>query len=179
MFKIILISIPVLFIVGSLLHYAYQTSNFNKIVGFFSPVNESIFEHSKLLLFPLTVFWLILFIFEKDSVNYNSYFFAMLISIVISIITMISFYYTYTGISGKNYEFMNILDLLVSLIMGQLIANHIFTYSNNINYIFSIITIISIIICFIYLTFKPLKIPLFYDKKSKQYGINKKYNHKV
>lgn len=173
MIKIILLSIPFLFIIGSVLHFAYDFFNKNKIVGLVAPVNESIFEHSKLLLIPLILFWGILFLFVKNDINYNSYFFAMLISIVVSIITMIGFYYTYKGIVGKNYELMNILDLLVSLIVGQVIASHIYTYSNNVPYYVSSIIILIIFISFAYLTFKPIKIPLFYDQKSKTFGINK------
>ena len=74
MFKLILISIPFLFILGSLLHFAYDLSKQNKIVGTFTPVNESIFEHSKLLLYPLILFWGIGYFFLKDKVNNDNYF---------------------------------------------------------------------------------------------------------
>ena len=173
MTKIILISIPILFIIGSLLHYAYAFFNNSKLIGIFTPVNESIFEHSKLLLTPLILFWGMLFLFVKNNINYNSFFFAMLISIVVSIATMIAFYYTYKGSLGNNYELMNILDLLVSLIVGQVVASHVYTYSYNVPYYFSIALIVIIFALFIYLTFKPIKIPLFFDKKSKTFGINK------
>ena len=174
MLKTILISIPILFILGSLLHFAYDYSNKNKIVGLFAPVNESIFEHSKILLTPLLLFWFVLFFFIKEEVNCDIYFFTTLVSIIVSIITMISFYYTYTGIIGYDKGFINILDLLISFVTGQLVANHIYTYNEGIPWILSILFIIFILLSFIYLTFNPLKIPLFYDKKSKTYGINKK-----
>lgn len=176
MLKIILISIPVLFILGSVLHFAYDYSKQNKIVGLFTPVNESVFEHSKLLLTPLLLFWLISIAFLKGDINYNIYFTSVLVSIVVSIITMISFYYTYSGVIGKNSEILNILDLLISIVVGQLVASHIYTYSNGFPLIVSIFLIIIILISFIYLTFSPLKIPLFYDQKSKTYGINEKSN---
>ena len=73
MLKTIFISIPILFILGSLLHFAYDYSNKNKIVGLFAPVNESIFEHSKILLTPLLLFWFVLFFFIKEEVNCNIY----------------------------------------------------------------------------------------------------------
>jgi len=171
MLKILLISIPFLFILGSVLHFAYNFTNKNKLVGLFSPVNESIFEHSKLLLTPLTLFWIMLYFFKENSVDINNYFFAMLISIVTSIIVMISFYYTYEGVLGKNKELLNILDLLISLTIGQILANHIYVYSKGIPAIISIILVLIIFILFIYFTYKPLKIPLFIDKKNKTLGI--------
>ncbi len=173
MLKIILISIPFLFIIGSVFHFVYKWSNYNKLVGFIAPINESIFEHTKLLFFPLLLFWIILAFFIKD-INLNSYFLAMLVSIIFSIITMISFYYTYKGVLGKHYLILDILDLLISLIIGQLIANHVYIYSHNFPYIISIIILIIIFISYIYFTIKPLKIPFFYDNLSKTYGINKK-----
>ena len=152
MLKMIFISIPILFVFGSILHFAYEYSNKNKIMGLFAPVNESIFEHSKLLLTPLLIFWFISIIFIKEDINYNAYFTSVLVSIIVSIITMISFYYTYNGIIGKNSEILNIFDLLISIIAGQLIANHIYTYSNGIPIFVSIFLIIFILISFIYLT---------------------------
>lgn len=171
MLKILLISIPFLFVLGSVLHFAYDFTNKNKIIGLFTPINESIFEHSKLLLTPLTLFWIVLFFIEKSDINLNNYFFAMLVSVIVSIITMISFYYTYEGILGKNKEILNILDLLISLTVGQILANHIYVYSKGIPFDVSIALIISIFITFIYFTYKPLRIPLFLDKKNKTFGI--------
>jgi hypothetical protein len=46
-------------IVGSLLHFTYEWSGKVPIVGYFSPVNESVWEHLKLGYFSLTFFMLI------------------------------------------------------------------------------------------------------------------------
>ena len=37
---------------GTLLHFTFEWSNQNRIVAFFSAVNESMWEHLKLLVFP-------------------------------------------------------------------------------------------------------------------------------
>lgn len=173
MLNLILISIPFLFVLGSLLHFAYDFTKQNKLVGIFTPVNESIFEHSKLLLYPLILFWGVGYIFFKNIIEIDSYFFAMLISTIISIITMISFYYTYKEIIGNEYMWIDIFDLLLSLFVGQVVANHVYEYSNGIPLIASILVVLFIVIGYIYLTFKPFKTPFFFDKKSKTYGINK------
>lgn len=173
MLKEILISIPFLFCLGSLLHFAYDFSKQNKIVGIFTPVNESIFEHSKLLLYPLILFWSVGYIFMKDKIAVDKYFFAMLISIAVSIVTMISFYYTYKELIGNEYMWIDIFDLLLSLFLGQIVANHVCEYSKGISFVFSLIVTAGIVLGFVYLTFKPFKTPFFLDKKSKTYGINK------
>jgi len=46
-------------IVGSLLHFTYEWSGKAPIVGYFSPVNESVWEHLKLGYFSLTFFMMI------------------------------------------------------------------------------------------------------------------------
>jgi len=173
MLKILLISVPFLFVLGSLLHFTYKWSRENKLVGIISPVNESIFEHSKLLLFPLSLFWIVGYFFLKDSVDANSYFIAMVVSVITSIIVMISFYYTYKEFIGNSYLWIDIFDLLLSLFIGQVVANHIYVHSNNVPSIISISIMIILSIGYIYLTFKPFKTPLFLDEKSKTYGINK------
>ena len=173
MLNLLLISIPFLFVLGVILHFAYGLSKKNLIVGLFSPVNESVFEHSKLLLVPLVLFWLTSYFFLKN-IDVNNYFFAMLVSIVFSIMFMISFYYTYKEIIGNRYFFIDVLDLLLALFIGQLLANHIYEYGKGIPFIASISLIAVIFISYVYLTFKPFKLPLFYDEKNKIYGIKKK-----
>lgn len=173
MLKVLLISVPILFVLGSLFHFLYRWSKENKFVGLFVPINESIFEHSKLLLVPLSLFWSGGYLFFCDSVNYNNYFFAMLISIVSSIIVMISFYYTYKELIGNSYLWIDIFDLLLSLFVGQVLANHVYVYSKGIPIGISIGIVVFLFVCYIYLTFKPFRTPFFLDEKSKSYGINK------
>lgn len=174
MLKLLLISVPFLFLLGSLFHFAYEFSKKKLIVGLFTPVNESMFEHSKLLLVPLSFFYFISYFFVKDCVDINNYFLAMLVSIVFSIITMVCFYYTYKEIIGKSYLWVDIFDLFLSLFIGQVLANHVYEYSGGIYFVISISLVILIFIVYIYLTFKPFKVPFFYDKKNKIYGINNK-----
>ena len=40
-------------ILGTLLHFLYEWTGYNYLVGFISPVNESTWEHLKLLFFPV------------------------------------------------------------------------------------------------------------------------------
>ncbi len=174
MLKFALISIPFLFAIGTVFHFIYKWSNNSRIVGLIAPVNESIFEHSKLLLFPLILVYTIYYFYNSNNLYENSYFLAMLVSVVVSIVTMFSFYYTYKGIIGNSYLWIDILDLLISIIVGQLVANHVYVYSDGINKYISISLIVFISLLYFYLTCKPIKIPLFFDNITKSYGINKK-----
>ena len=51
-----------IFILGTLLHFTYNWSNNNFIVGLFSSTNESIFSHTKLLILPTFIFYILFLI---------------------------------------------------------------------------------------------------------------------
>lgn len=44
---------------GTLMHFAYEYSDQNPLVGMFAPVSESTWEHMKMVFFPafFIVFW--------------------------------------------------------------------------------------------------------------------------
>ena len=46
-------SVIFIFILGTLLHFTYDLSNGNQIIATFSSINESVWEHLKLLYFPI------------------------------------------------------------------------------------------------------------------------------
>jgi hypothetical protein len=45
-------------LIGSLLHFVYHLSNCMALLGFFGAVNESVWEHLKLMLWPMIAWWL-------------------------------------------------------------------------------------------------------------------------
>ena len=59
-------------ITGTLLHFVYEWSGESLFVGIFSPINESVWEHLKLLFFPMSV-WILIgyFIFGKTENAYE------------------------------------------------------------------------------------------------------------
>ena len=54
-------------ILGTLLHFAFDLLGSLPVVALFAPVNESIFEHMKLLFVPLFVFSLLEYLFAKEK----------------------------------------------------------------------------------------------------------------
>lgn len=54
-------------IMGTLAHFLYDWSGKNRVVGLFTPVNESVWEHMKLLFFPMLLYTLLMiFKFRKQ-----------------------------------------------------------------------------------------------------------------
>ena len=94
--KIQIFSIIFTFILGTLLHFTYKLSGNNQLVGVFSAVNESTWEHLKLVFFPMLLTIIIgYFYLGKDVKNYV---YSKTIGIIVSMSFIIVFFYTYSGI---------------------------------------------------------------------------------
>ena len=65
--KIIVIACIVSIALGILLHFAYDFTNQNRIVGLVAPVNESVWEHLKLILIPFTIFSIAFYFYTNQK----------------------------------------------------------------------------------------------------------------
>lgn len=158
-------------ILGTILHFTYQWSNENLLVGLFSAINESTWEHLKLLFFPMLITTIIgYFYFGKTIPNFLS---AKTIGIIVAILFTIIFFYTYTGIIGTNFAVFNILAFIFSAVLGEYIAYRIMTSNFPCNKTITILTLITLLVCFILFTFYAPKIGLFKDPITNKYGITK------
>ena len=52
--------------IGTLWHFVYEWSGQNFIVGFFFPVNESTWEHMKMLFFPMLLYSLYMLLMRNN-----------------------------------------------------------------------------------------------------------------
>ena len=170
----IILGIPIIFLIGSLMHFAYDWSGQLTIVGIFAPVNESIWEHLKLSIYPTFLWWIIgFFSFNDDDVSTYRWFTCCVISVIISPIVITSFYYTYTGALGIHSLFLDIFSLFLGLFIAQYLALHIFNKSKitKIHFYLSMLISVLIITSFTLFTFSPPKLPIFMDSSTNQYGI--------
>ena len=87
-----IITVIICFILGILLHFTYEWSGENILIGIFSAVNESTWEHLKLALYPMVIMAIIgYFIIGDRSENY---WFAQTLGIITALIFIISFFYS-------------------------------------------------------------------------------------
>ena len=71
--KFEIISAIFMLVVGTLLHFTFGWSNNNPLIGTFSAVNESTWEHLKLLFFPMLISTIIGYFYKwKVIPNYLS-----------------------------------------------------------------------------------------------------------
>lgn len=158
-------------VVGTLLHFLYEWMGESVIVGLFSAVNESIFEHMKLLFFPMLLFAFI----EAKYIGeeYDNFWCAKLVGILVGVGLIPVIYYTYTGIFGVNADWFNIIIFFITAAISYMVETRImesgrcsFIQPNLAKFILIIIAAV-----FIVFTFFPPKIPLFEDPITAIYGI--------
>ena len=171
--KWIMLGVPVLFIVGSLFHFIYEWSGESAIIGAIAPVNESIWEHLKLAVFPLILWWGLYYLLAGENINPDSWFAGALASIITAIITIPLLYYFYTEAFGVHLLVVDILLLLVALLLGQIVGLHVYNHSQNIEASTSLAAILLIAFMFMWFTFNPPKLPIFKSGPDQTYGIHK------
>lgn len=165
--KNILLGIPFIFLLSIPLHFAYEFSGNNYIVGIFTPVSESIFEHLKLSFYPMLLWWFISFLIlsAKEKISAPKWFVACTVSLILSPIIIVALYYINTGAFGLHSLALDIFSLFLGVLIAQFLGLHIYKYKNaNIYDLYTAISIIFVIILlFTFFTFCPPNYPIFYD----------------
>ena len=102
-------------IAGTLLHFAYDFFNEEDFVAIFSAVNESTWEHLKLLFFPVIIFAIAeYFLYGKNLSNFWT---AKVTSLLAGMLSIVVMFYTYTGVIGKNIDLLNISIFVIATIL--------------------------------------------------------------
>ncbi len=171
-FNFQLIAMLFTIIIGSIFHFLYNLSGNSNFVALFTAVNESTWEHLKLIFFPMLIFAIIeYFIIGKEV---NNFFEAKSIGIIIGMISIVAIFYTYTGIIGNNFFLLDIITFVLGVIITECVAYKIMigkNKSNKITQTLSIACVILIAIMFVLYTFNPPHIHLFLDPITNTYGI--------
>lgn len=170
--KIQVIVAIICIILGTILHFLYKWTGENKVVASFSAINESVWEHLKLAFYPMLMLGIGEYFLTKNISN--NYIEAKTIGIFIAISFIVIFFYTYTGILGKNFLFIDILSFIFSIMLGEWIAYEIMIMPNGSSMQTKILSagiVIFLLISFIVVTYFPPKINLFKDPVDKTYGL--------
>lgn len=157
-----IIGIIFVLIIGTLAHFLYDWSGNNHIVGFFTPINESIWEHMKLLFFPMLIYSLIIiFRFRNTYLCAAS---ALCFGILAGTLLIPLFFYAYTSILGKDIFFLNIGIFILSIIIAFRLS-YKFTLSCRLEpYTFLLCCLVFILFtCFVLFTYNPPKARIFED----------------
>lgn len=156
-------SVGTLFFLCSFFHFLYQLSNECMLIAMFAPVNESIFEHTKMIPVPLIGWWLTMLFIYKEKLNKSRWLTCILLSLMVSITMMVASYYLYTGMFGIESLIIDIFILFIALFTGQWLGFHYYHYNGKAYGRTAITIMFVILIMFAILTFFPIEIPFFID----------------
>ena len=159
-------------ILGSLLHFTYNWSGNNTFVGIFSAINESTWEHLKILFFPILLTIIIGYIYsKKDIENYICY---KTKSLLLSLSFIVVFFYTYNGVLGGNIILLDISSFYVAILLGEYYTIKQIKKNCPCNKNIYMFVLILLSISFIIYTFYTPSLGIFKDPVTSTYGIYKK-----
>lgn len=167
-----IISTITIFILCFFIHFGYDILP-NPVSAIFFPVNESIWEHMKMLYTAIIFNGLIdYFIMKKFKINFNNFFLNLFVTATISIpIYLVMYLPFYYKIGPK--MILNISTLFITILITQIISFYILKRNNikKLNTV-SFILIMFNYIVFGYLTYYPIQTDLFFDSLEEKYGLN-------
>lgn len=154
---------------GTLLHFLYEWLGEARWIAPFSGVNESTWEHMKLLFFPAFLFAIIQSLFFRD---YESFWCVKLRGILIGLISIPVLFYTYNGVIGRSPDWVNISIFFISLALAfiyeskRLSRGDASCRSKNI----PLAILLLIAAAFVLFTFTPPLLDVFKDPLTGKYG---------
>jgi hypothetical protein len=135
----------------------------NFIAGLFTPVNESTWEHMKLVFFPMLIYSV--FIVNRLSKEYPCILSSFCIGILLGTWLIAILFYAYSGILGFNVFILDLAVFIASVLIAfktsyKLTLSNICCQIPKIKIILFVL-IILMAICFMIYSFNPLSIGLF------------------
>ncbi len=175
--QIKIIAVIGIFLISFLSHFAYDIFP-NIIFSFFFPVNESIWEHMKILFTSTLIYGIIDYLLlKKNNIKYNNFPFQLYFTAISSIPIYLVIYIPLYKLLGENM-FIAIFLMFLVYVFEQFISYNILKEKEyKILNILIIPIIISCYLGFIYLTYNPPKNYIFYDTKEKKYGTDDYQNN--
>lgn len=170
--KYLYLGAVLLFILAVPMHFIYELTNI-KIIGLVAPVNESVFEHLKLFSYPMVIYSFIYGYKHKDKININNWFLAILVWWLVTVLGVLSSFYIMNAGFGIESLPLDIVFLFISLLIGAIVANHVYQYSHAMDYKFTMTILIIIVLTMSYLSVNPPKLPMFKDTENNIYGFEK------
>ena len=162
----------IIFGLCSLLHFGYTIMP-NPISAIFFPVNESIFEHMKMIYTSVLAFSLIeYFIIKKKKWELNNLGINPFISGLTNIFSFLIIYLSVKSLIGENM-IVTFIILFISNIITEVASYYLLLNRQIVSNKIGLILTFILYIPFIYFTYNPIHNSLFYDTKDKLYGIPK------
>ena len=161
-------------VLGTLAHFAYRWSDGALLAGVFCAVNESVWEHMKLLFFPM-------FLFSVVQVcclgrNYPNFLAARGVSTVTGVALIPVLLYTYTGVLGRHLLWADIAVFYLSVLGAFALDFRLLRrgrFTSLWQQILGLLALWGLAFLFVYCTFHPPELGLWQDPVTLGYGLPK------
>lgn len=155
---------------GTILHFLYEWTNESIFVAPFSGVNESTWEHMKLLFFPMLIFALFQSLFFRGT---KEFWCVKLYGTLLGLALIPIIFYTYNGAIGESPDWINIAIFFISAACAYYFEYRLFK-SGRVKCKhgrLALAMLLIIAVLFVVFTFYTPKIGIFRDPLSNLYGI--------
>lgn len=156
--------IGILFVLakGTLDHFLYDWSGHNYLVGLLTPINESIWEHMKMLFYPMLLYSL--FLIFKFRKTYSCITSSLCFGILMGTILIPIFFYAYTSVLGKDVFLLDIGLFMLSILIAFCLTYKL-TLSRRLEPYTAILccSVIVLMMCFMVFTYHPPGTRIFKD----------------
>ncbi len=159
----------VVIVLGFIFHFAFDLLNRPGFLAVFFPVNESVWEHLKLGLWPVILMGLFEFLTIRSVANNIIH--AVLLRFFLINGTVLIVFYTYTFFLGHSIVLVDILVYMVGVIVGQRSALRLFSSRSLPWSWLSLLLMSLIVLLFGWFSYEPLHQPIFMDSRTGQFGM--------
>lgn len=155
---------------GTLLHFLYDWLGEAKWIAPISGVNESTWEHMKILFWPMFIFAIVQSFFFRDRENFWC---IKLRGILLGIILIPVLFYTYNGAIGKSPDWLNIAIFFLAAAIAYLYETRLFNENKLLckSPKLRIFVLCGIALLFVLFTFATPELGIFKDPLTGTYGI--------
>jgi hypothetical protein len=107
---------------GSVLHFAFELSNYWYPVAPFAAVNESIWEHLKMVFWPALIFFAVQYAFLKNDGFAEQFWTAKALCLILMPFLIAAGWYAVVALTGEHYFVVDIALFVGAIISGQLLS---------------------------------------------------------
>ena len=141
-------------VLGILSHFVYDWIGRGFLIGLFFPVNESTWEHMKLLFFPMFLFALVAG--KRMERQYPCIYNAMYTGILAGLLMIPTLFYTYSGILGFHVAWVNIAMYVISVLVAYLVVYRVaLTRKNKNSKVLRIVMYVLVVLFMVFTVYPP------------------------
>ena len=149
---------------GNALHFVYDWSGGSAAAALFSAVNESVWEHMKLLAVP----WILWTVVQALALRGSGLpiLTARTAGLLAGMVTIPLLYYTYSGVLGRSISLVNIIIFQIAVLLAFAVSWRLHRerpLAASLLQIASAVVLVAVVALLVWWTFDPPLLPVFID----------------